>query len=71
MIVDSRDRVFHSATIVLFTLVLELLLEQFFDTEIESETTSDVKSPRFHGKRGEDYVLWRHRLRATCRINGV
>lgn len=30
-----------------------------------------MKVPRFHGKQGEDYTLWRHRLRAACRIKGV
>lgn len=41
------------------------------DSEVESDTSSGVKIPRFHGKRGEDYTLWRHRLRAACRIKGL
>jgi hypothetical protein len=30
-------------------------------------TSSSHKIPRFHGKRGEDYGLWRLRLRAVYR----
>ena len=41
------------------------------DSEVDSSTTSGVKIPRFHGKRGEDYGLWRLRLRAACRVKGV
>ena len=41
------------------------------DTESELGGSTGVKIPRFHGRRGEDYALWRHRLRAMCRINGV
>lgn len=41
------------------------------DTEGEYESTSGIKIPRFHGRRGEDYSLWRMRLRAACRIKGV
>jgi len=40
-------------------------------TDNDVETSSGLKLPRFHGKRGEDYGLWRHRLRAACRIKGV
>lgn len=41
------------------------------DIEVESNRTSASRIPRFHGKRGEDYGLWRLRLRAACRISGV
>ena len=41
------------------------------DTDAEFETSSGMKQPRFHGNRGEDYGLWRHRLRAACRVKGV
>ena len=41
------------------------------DTETESASTSGVKIPRFHGRRDDDYNLWRHRLRAACRIKNV
>ena len=41
------------------------------DTNAEFETSSGMKLPRFHGNRGEDYGLWRHRLRAACRVKGV
>ena len=41
------------------------------DSDVESTANSDTKIPRFHGKRGEDYGLWRLRLRAVCRIKGV
>jgi len=41
------------------------------DTDVESDTTSGIKIPRFHGKRGEDYALWRLHLRAACRVKGV
>lgn len=38
----------------------------------DSDTeTSSLKLVRFHGKRGEDYGLWRMRLRAACRVKGV
>jgi gag-polypeptide of LTR copia-type len=30
-------------------------------------SSSSHRIPRFHGKRGEDYGLWRLRLRAACR----
>jgi hypothetical protein len=30
-------------------------------------TSSSHKIPRFNGKRGEDYGLWRLGLRAACR----
>jgi len=41
------------------------------DTETDMDTSTGMKIPRFNGKRGEDYGLWRHRLRAACRIKGV
>ena len=41
------------------------------DTETEGASTSGVKIPRFHGRRDDDYNLWRHRLRAACRIKNV
>lgn len=41
------------------------------ETENEMDTNTGIKIPRFHGRRGEDYGLWRHRLRAACRIKGV
>lgn len=41
------------------------------DTDTEFDTSSGMKIPRFHGRRGEDYGLWRHRLRAACRVKGV
>lgn len=42
-------------------------------TESESEVdfSSGLKIPRFNGKQGEDYGLWRMRLRAACRVKGV
>ena len=40
------------------------------DSEAESERTA-LKIPRFHGRRGEDYGLWRLRLRAACRVKGL
>ena len=41
------------------------------DTDSESCRTTILKIPRFHGRRGENYSLWRLRLRAACRIKGV
>ena len=41
------------------------------DTDVDTRTASGVKIPRFHGRRGDDYTLWRHRLRAACRIKNV
>lgn len=41
------------------------------DTEDETGRTSVTKVPRFYGRRGEDYGLWRLRLRAACRVKGV
>ena len=41
------------------------------ESEVESDPTNGLKIPRFHGRRGEDYGLWRHRLRAACRVKGV
>lgn len=41
------------------------------DSDCEISPGSTLKIPRFHGRRGEDYGLWRLRLRAACRIKGV
>ena len=41
------------------------------DTETEGSGTSEVKIPRFHGRRDYEYNLWRHHLRAACRIKNV
>ena len=41
------------------------------DSDGESNSGTGIKIPRFHGKRGEDYGLWRLRLRAACRVKGV
>ena len=41
------------------------------ESEVETDGTSGIKIPRFHGRRGEDYGLWRLRLRAACRVKGV
>ena len=41
------------------------------DSEVEANGSSGIKIPRFHGRRGEDYGLWRLRLRAACRVKGV
>ena len=41
------------------------------DTDGESSRSSATKIPRFHGRRGDDYGLWRLRLRAACRVKGV
>ena len=41
------------------------------DSEVESSNSSGIKIPRFHGRRNEDYGLWRLRLRAACRVKGV
>lgn len=38
---------------------------------MESNKRTSVKVPRFHGKQGEDYALWRLRLRAARRVKGV
>ena len=38
---------------------------------MDGDRTSITKLPRFHGKRGEDYGIWRLRLRAACRMKGV
>jgi hypothetical protein len=38
------------------------------DSEADNNNSSSShRSPRFHGKRGEDYGLWRLRLRTACR----
>ena len=41
------------------------------ESDTEMDTNSGIKISRFHGRRGEDYALWRHRLRAACRVKGV
>ena len=41
------------------------------DSEVETNSGTGIKIPRFHGKRGDDYGLWRLRLRAACRVKGV
>lgn len=41
------------------------------EAEGESTKKSATRIPRFHGRRGEDYGLWRLRLRAACRVNGI
>ena len=41
------------------------------EPETTVEYTSTLKIPRFNGKQGEDYGLWRMRLRAACRAKGV
>ena len=40
-------------------------------TDLEAECACVINIPRFHGRQGEDYGLWRSRLRAACRIKGV
>ena len=41
------------------------------DFDSDGESHSGLNIPRFHGKQGEDYGLWRMRLRAACRVKGV
>lgn len=41
------------------------------DLEAETGSNSGIQVPRFYGRRDDDYMLWRHRLRAACRIKGV
>lgn len=41
------------------------------DTDEEKESNVALKFPLFHGKRGEDYSLWRMGLPAACRIKNV
>ena len=41
------------------------------DSEVENDGSSGIKVPRFHIRRGEDYGLWRLRLRAACRVKGA
>lgn len=41
------------------------------ESDVESETGSGIKVPRFNGKRDEDYSLWRLRLRAAFLNKGV
>lgn len=41
------------------------------DSGDEYSLHTSTKIPRFHGRRGEDYGLWRLRLRAACRVKGI
>lgn len=41
------------------------------DFDAEANDSSGIKIPWFHWRRGEDYGLWRLRLRAACRVKGV
>ena len=41
------------------------------DTDVDNSKSNVLRIPRFHGRRGEDYGLWRLRLRAACRVKGV
>lgn len=41
------------------------------DSDVESDMGTGIKIPRFYGRRGDDYGLWRLRLRAACRVKGV
>lgn len=41
------------------------------DTDGEFDKPRGLKIPYFHGRRGEDYGLWRHRLRAACRVKSI
>lgn len=41
------------------------------DSDEDASQSSTTKIPRFNGRRGEDYGLWRLRLRAACRVKGV
>lgn len=40
-------------------------------TDSETDSSLSLKVPRFHGRRSDDYTLWRMRLRAACRVKGV
>lgn len=41
------------------------------ETDNDTINSSGIKIPRFHGRRGADYGLWRHRLRAECQLKDV
>lgn len=41
------------------------------ESDGDTTRTNSTKIPHFHGKRGEDYGLWRMRLRAACRVKGL
>ena len=41
------------------------------DLEVERESSTSFKIPCLEGKQGEDYGLWRIRLRAICPTRGV
>lgn len=41
------------------------------ESDADVDTSNSVKIPRFHGRRGDDYNLWRHRLREACRIKNL
>eukprot|EP00171_Calliarthron_tuberculosum_P008425 IDg8425t1 len=41
------------------------------ESDIDTESMSTIKIPRFHGRRGDYYGLWRLRLRAICRVKGL
>lgn len=41
------------------------------DSEVESGKSSVTRIPRFYGRRGDDYGLWRLRSRAACRVQGI
>lgn len=41
------------------------------ESDADMEKGTGIKIPRFYGNRGEDYGLWRLRLRAICRVKGV
>eukprot|EP00171_Calliarthron_tuberculosum_P005278 IDg5278t1 len=40
-------------------------------SDIDIDSMSTIKIPRFLGRRGDDYGLWRLRLRAICRVKGL
>ena len=40
-------------------------------SEGDTDGLSGLRIPRFEGNRGEDYGLWRFRLRAACRVKGL
>ena len=41
------------------------------ESEDELGKTSTTEIPGYYGRRGEDYGLWRLRLRAACRVKGL
>lgn len=41
------------------------------DSETDPNGSTEIKLPRFHGRRGEEYGLWRLRLRVACRVKEV